>query len=66
MSRVLFTAIIAWCFATAGTINASAADNPWRDFKRPTIKEPRYKETPKYCLLALGATGDVKVWMVER
>lgn len=34
-------------------------------FDRTLRKEPEYQSTPKYCLLLLGAGGDVKVWMVE-
>ena len=29
------------------------------------IKEPTYQSTPKYSLITLGDSGDVKVWMVE-
>jgi hypothetical protein len=35
------------------------------DFDRPELKEPAYESTPKYSLLVLGRSGDVKVWMVE-
>src|SRR6266436_6095224 len=32
---------------------------------RTISKEPAYQSTPKYSLIALGNSGDVKVWMVE-
>jgi len=32
---------------------------------RTIRNEPAYESTPKYCLLLLGASGNVKVWMVE-
>jgi hypothetical protein len=35
------------------------------DFERPDLKEPAYESTPKYSLLVLGGSGEVKVWMVE-
>jgi hypothetical protein len=32
---------------------------------RPITKEPTYQSTPKYSLIAIGAHGEAKVWMVE-
>jgi hypothetical protein len=29
------------------------------------IKEPKYTSTPKYCVINLGTSGQVSVWMVE-
>ena len=31
----------------------------------PISKEPTYQSTPKYSLMTLGNSGEVKVWMVE-
>jgi thiol-disulfide isomerase/thioredoxin len=35
------------------------------EFAGTLTKEPAYQSTPKYCLLTLGDSGEVKVWMVE-
>lgn len=46
----------------------SKADEPpglFEKIDRTIRHEPVYKSTPKYCLLLLGASGKVKVWMVE-
>lgn len=32
---------------------------------RTLSQEPTYQTSPKYCLMLLGKSGDVKVWMVE-
>lgn len=44
---------------------ARASTNVVSHFERSSIKEPTYQSTPKYSLITLGNTGEVKVWMVE-
>ena len=55
--------------AVSGFGGAGLAEDPvtkqFDDFRRTSLKEPVYGSTPKYCLLALGVGGEVKVWMVE-
>jgi hypothetical protein len=65
MPRLLFTLATTLCFALPFGRSASAATNVVRDFDRTIIKEPAYQSTPKYSLITLGNSGDVKVWMVE-
>ena len=45
--------------------NAHASTNGVGHVDRILLKEPPYQSTPKYCLITLGNSGDVKVWMVE-
>ena len=49
------------CFADVGIGRADEK----KDWDRRIVKEPEYQSTPKYSLLALRASGDIKVWMVE-
>ena len=44
---------------------ARASTNAVSHFDRSIIKEPAYQSTPKYSLITLGDSGDVRVWMVE-
>ena len=52
------------CLCPSGVAEgpASARDI---ELRSTPVKEPAYVATPKYCLLALDAAADVKVWMVE-
>jgi len=43
----------------------TAAANETGRYDRSIGKEPTYQSAPKYCLLTLGTSGDVRVWMVE-
>jgi hypothetical protein len=45
--------------------NAHASTNVVSHVDRPLIKEPTYQSVPKYSLITLGNSGEVKVWMVE-
>ena len=45
--------------------NAPASTNVVSHVDRPLIKEPTYQSVPKYSLITLGNSGEVKVWMVE-
>ena len=65
MPRLLFTLATTLCCAMPFGSSASAATNVLSHFDRTIIKEPRYQTTPKYSLIALGNSGDAKVWMVE-
>ena len=53
------------CCALPLADQARASTNVVSRFARTLIKEPMYQSTPKYSLIALGNSGDVKVWMVE-
>jgi hypothetical protein len=66
MSRLL-CAILAGCCSVLPSFAAEAQTDPKvpGPFDRPAVREPRYQSTPKYSLMALGRSGDVKVWMVE-
>jgi hypothetical protein len=45
---------------------APASADELGDSGRPAlIKEPTYQSTPKYSLIELGSSGNLKVWMVE-
>jgi hypothetical protein len=49
--------------ADAGVIDKPAAAS---DVDQPTLAhEPNYKSTPRYALLAFGAKGESKLWLVE-
>ena len=65
MPRLLFTLATILCCAMPFGSSASAATNVLSHFDRTIIKEPTYQSTPKYGLITLGNSGDVKVWMVE-
>ncbi len=65
MPRLLFVIVTTLCCATASTDKACASTNEVSHFDRTIIKEPTYQSKPKYGLLTLGNSGDVKVWMVE-
>jgi hypothetical protein len=61
----LFASVIAICCALFLADTARAATNAVSHYDRSIGKEPAYQSTPKYCLITLGDSGDVKVWMVE-
>ena len=65
MLRLLFAIGTAWCFAIPFVDKACASTNVVSQTGRTTIKEPTYQSAPKYSLLTLGSSGEVKVWMVE-
>ncbi len=54
-----------WPAGTRGADKAHAATNEATPYDRSIVKEPTYQSTPKYCLLTLGNSGEVRVWMVE-
>jgi hypothetical protein len=65
MARLHFAlATILWCTLSFAD-KAGASTNMVSRFDYTVLKEPTYQSTPKYCLIALGTSGDVKVWMVE-
>jgi hypothetical protein len=63
--RLLFAIVTTLCCAMSFANKAHASTNVMSHFDRSIIKEPTYQSTPKYCLLTLGNSGDVRVWMVE-
>ena len=63
--RLLFAITTTLCCASPFADQARASTNVVSHFDHTIIKEPTYQSTPKYCLIALGNSGDVKVWMVE-
>jgi hypothetical protein len=62
MSGLRFVMAITLCCATPFAQKARASTN---GVDRTIGKEPAYQSTPKYSLLTLGNSGEVKVWMVE-
>ena len=67
MFHLLFVVATVLCCASAWADEGHGSTNMWDHFDRTLtlIKEPKYESAPKYCLLVLGRSGDVKVWMVE-
>jgi hypothetical protein len=65
MTRLLFTIATLLCCALSFADKTDAPTNAVSHFDRAILKEPTYQSAPKYCLVTLGTTGDVKVWMVE-
>jgi hypothetical protein len=65
MPRLLFAMATTLCCGLSFADQARASTNVVSHFDRTIIKEPTYQSTPKYGLIALGNSGDVKVWMVE-
>jgi hypothetical protein len=65
ISHSFFAMVTALCYAMPLADKAHASANDLGDIQRPPIKEPQYQSTPKYSLIVLGSSGDVKVWMVE-
>jgi thiol-disulfide isomerase/thioredoxin len=61
----LLFGIAAMCCVLPFAHQACGSTNVVGRFDRTIIKEPTYQFTPKYSLMALGDSGDVKVWMVE-
>lgn len=53
-----------WCVVPFAD-DARAATNGASRFDRTIIKEPTYQSVPKYCLITVGDSSAVKVWMVE-
>ena len=64
MPRLLFAMATTLCCVMPFAGKTRASTNVVRHFDR-IIREPAYQFTPKYCLITLGSSGDVKVWMVE-
>jgi hypothetical protein len=62
--RLLF-GVAAMCCVLPFVYQARGSTNVAGHFDRTIIKEPKYQSAPKYSLMALGNSGDVKVWMVE-
>jgi len=64
--RLMVVALLgaAW-LALLNPVPASAATNLLAKIDRSIRKEPKYQATPKYCLLVLGSSASVPVWMVE-
>jgi RNA polymerase sigma factor (sigma-70 family) len=48
--------------AVAGAANGAGA---WKGIENTLKKEPAYKTKPRYCLLAFGADGKDRVWLVD-
>ena len=65
MPRLYFAIATTICCALPFADQARASTNVVSHFDRPLIKEPAYQSTPKYGVIALGTSGEVKVWMVE-
>ena len=65
MPRLLFAIATTLCCALLFVDQAPASTNVVSHFDRTIIKEPTYQFTPKYSLITLGNSGEMKVWMVE-
>ena len=65
MPRLLFVITTTFCCAMPFPDKTHAATNGATHFDRTIIKEPKYQSTPKYSLITLGNSGDLKVWIVE-
>ena len=65
MTRLLFVAVSIQYCVLSFVGKAGAATNVVSHIDSTILKEPAYLSTPKYSLIALGTSGDVKVWMVE-
>ncbi len=65
MRRLLIFLAITICLELPLADMACASTNQASQPDRAILKEPSYQTAPKYCLLTLGDSGDVKVWMVE-
>lgn len=65
MPRLLFVKTVTLCCAILLTEKVPASTNVVSHIDRTIIKEPTYQSVPKYGLITLGNSGDVKVWMVE-
>jgi len=65
MRRLLFAVATTVCWALPFADHARASTNVVSHFDRTILKEPAYQATPKYSLITLGTSGEVKVWMVE-
>jgi len=65
MPHLLFAVATIICCALPFADQARASTNAVGQLDRTIIKEPAYQSTPKYSLITLGKSGDVKVWMVE-
>jgi hypothetical protein len=65
MTQLILPRAILLCCATLSLDCAWASTNQVSHLGSTLTKEPPYRSTPKYSLLILGDSGDVKVWMVE-
>jgi hypothetical protein len=65
MPSLLFAIAAIMCCALPFAHQARASTNAVSHVDRTISKEPAYQSTPKYSLITLGKSGDVKVWMVE-
>ena len=65
MPRLLFAIAAILCCVLPLADKTHAATNVVSRYDRTIVKEPKYQSTPKYCLITLGNSGDVKVWIVE-
>ena len=65
MRRLLLILSIFWCSGTTLADDSGDQANVFEHVDRRIVREPNYESTPQYCLIILGASGNVKVWMVE-
>jgi hypothetical protein len=65
MRPLLSVLAMTLCSAAIFAGTARAATNAVNPLAATLTKEPKYQSTPKYCLVTLGDSGDVKLWMVE-
>jgi hypothetical protein len=65
MPSLLFGIATIMCCALPFAHQARASTNAVSQVDRTISQEPVYQSTPKYSLITLGNSRDVKVWMVE-
>lgn len=65
MPRLLFAIATTLCCALLFANQGRASTNGVSHLDRTIVKEPIYQSPPKYSVIKLGQSGDMKVWMVE-
>jgi hypothetical protein len=65
MPRLLFAIATTFFCAVLLVHRAGASTNVASHVDHTITKEPAYHSTPKYSLITLGYSGDLKVWMIE-
>lgn len=65
MPRLFFAITAAFGCLLPFAEQARASTNGVSYVDHTLLKEPLYQSTPKYSLITLGKSGEVKVWMVE-
>lgn len=62
-SRLTRALLLLGAVLSAAAAHTATSETPAAE--RTLIKEPRYRNSPKYSLMTLGSGSAVQVWMVE-